>query len=232
MLKKLVSKSLQLIDFVLWTDYHVKLENHNIGFHDPTYQFKKSEIAFVHIPRTGGTSLHNLLNQDPLSRFVNLNMHRPVSQLCDPVNYRYITLMCDPVDRVWSYYQMVLRNPPGFPYRRFAGKGLECFLEHCWEVRNMACRYYSGEVKEEPDGETLTKAFNNLLNFTRVINFNNFEKEVVEFLAECNIQVTSIPNEGKSGYARCNQNELNLIREYNKLDIELVATWGQRSASH
>ncbi len=119
-LKRLFGKSLKIIDAVFWTDYYVKLHNRNIGFHDPTYRFNQNEIAFVHIPKTGGASLHNLLDQDEFSRFVNLNMHRPISQFCEPGEYSYITIMRDPVKRVWSYYQMVLKNPSGFPYTRIS----------------------------------------------------------------------------------------------------------------
>ena len=196
-----------------------------MGFHDPNYQFKKHEIALVHIPKTGGTSLHKLLSEDNLSRFINLNMHRPISRLCDPVTYSYITIMRDPIERVWSYFNMVLKNPPGFPYKRFADKGLDCFLEHCWEVRNMACRYYSGEIAREPNVETSEKAFNNLMNFICVISFDNLENEATKFLAKYNIKPAFIPHERKSNNTRYTQNDYDLIYKYNKLDIELFNEW-------
>jgi len=225
MLQVLLKTPLKIIDSILWTDLHVKLHNYFVGFHSPNYKFKEGEIAFVHLPKTGGTSLHLLLKADKLSRFVNLDMHRPISQLCDPVKHNYITVMRDPMDRVWSYYQMVLKNPPGFPYKAFANKGLGFFLKHCWEVRNMACRYYSGQIAKEPDAQTLENAFNNLTNFICVIAFDNFEEEVTALLANYSIPTISILHERKSSYARLSQNEHDLIYKYNRLDIELFNKW-------
>ena len=224
-MKKIINRSLKIIDLIFWTDYHIRSHNRDIGFHNPVYQFKKSEIAFVHIPKTGGTSLHKLLSEDEQSRFVNLNMHRPVSQLCNPQEYSYITVMRHPVERVWSYYQMVRRNPRGYPYKRFADKGLECFLKHCWEVRNMACRYYSGEMEREPDAGTHEIALSNLKNFICVIEMDYFEKQVTDFLAKYNIPMNPVLHERKGNYAACRQNDKALISEYNKFDIEMFDKW-------
>ncbi len=231
-LRNIAQNVLKIIDTVFWTDFCVKFHNHQVGFHDPAYRFEKSEIAFIHIPKSGGTSLHKLLSQDEQSKFVNLNMHRPISRLCNPQEYRYITVIRNPVERVWSYYQMVLRNPPGFPYKRFAENGLECFLKHCWEVRNMACRYYSGEIKREPNVTTLDLALNNLKDFLCVIEFDYFQKEVAEFLAKYNFTISSIPHERKRNYAPCDHSERTLIYEYNKFDMEMFAIWKEQSISH
>ncbi len=140
--------------------------------------------------------------------------------------------MRDPVKRVWSYYQMVLKNPSGFPYKRFADYGLECFLKHCWEVRNMACRYYSGNVKHEPNTKTLDKALNNLMHFSYVLAFDNFESEAAECLDTFNIQMSTIPHEKKGNYTPCNQDDYDLIHRYNRLDMELFAKWKEQSSSH
>ncbi len=101
-MKSVSKKILKIIDQIFWTDYRIKSHNKKIGFHDPAYKFGRNEIAFVHVPKSGGTSLHKLLSQDDQSRFVSLNMHRPISRFCKPQEYNYITVIRNPVERVWS----------------------------------------------------------------------------------------------------------------------------------
>ena len=89
----------------------------------------------------------------------------------------------------------------------------------------MACRYYSGKTRKEPAAQTLQNALNNLMHFTYVIDLDNFEDEVTILLTNYNIQITSIPHERKIGYITPNQNDCNLICDYNGLDIELYNKW-------
>ena len=232
MQQEVLIKILRIFDSILWTDFHVKLHNRSIGFHNPNYQFKKNEIALVHVPKTGGTSLKKLLGEDKLSRFVNLNMHRPISKLCAPKKYDYITIIRDPIERVWSYYQMVLQSPSQYPYKSFANRGLSCFLKHCWEARNMACRYYSGQIAKEPTVQTLQDALKNLMYFRAVIQFENYEEEVNQFLSKYNLQTTLIPHKRKRSYNLPNPDERQLIYHYNELDIELFNQWNIRIIEH
>ena len=127
---------------------------------------------------------------------------------------------------------MVLRNPSGYPYKRFADKGLECFLKHCFEVRNMACRYYSGVVEKEPNATTLDIALSNLKNFLFIIQFDHFQEEVSNFCSEYNIPMSSITHERKSNYAPCDQSNHALISKYNKFDVEMFNRWKELSVSH
>lgn len=223
--KKITNKGLKIIDKILWTDYAVKHHNLNIGFHDSSYKFKETEIAFVHIPKTGGTSLGNILEKDANSRFVGLSYHRPISKYCPPHAYNYITVIRSPTDRVWSYYHMVRRSSHGYPYKRFAEKGLECFLDHCWEARNLACRYYSGEIKNEPDVKVLGRAFANLNMFVHVIDFDRFQGEATSIALKYNIPLYFIPHERKSQKNLINQSEKALIDSYNLFDLRLYNEW-------
>ena len=147
------------------SDKLIRYTHHTNGFHNPNYRFNKEQIASVHIPKTGGTSLNKILQESGDLRFINLNIHKPVSNKCSPQDYRYITVMRDPIDRVWSQYQMVLRSEKGYPYQKFAQQGLAVFLEKCWAVRNMNCRYITGELEAEPNTNTLDRAFENLSQF-------------------------------------------------------------------
>ena len=150
-------------------------------------------------------------------------MHLPVSRLCKPEEYSYVTIMRDPVERVWSHYQMAQREPD-LPYHHFSLNGLECFLTHCWEVRNMACRYYSGQVSEEPNTQNLITALHNLENFRYVLDFNNFNEEIENMLSDFNMP-KPLPHKQKSSYTRPNKNECDLIKRFNRLDIELFNAW-------
>lgn len=228
-ISKIYFKLLKAVDRVIWTDLAIKTHNKRIGFHTSNYLFKEDQIAFIHIPKPGGTSLHKILRQDSLKRFINLNMHRPVSHLCSPTKFKYITVIRNPVDRVWSYYQMVLRNPPGSPYKRFVNRGLKYFLKHCWEVRNMSCRYYAGMVRKEPDKETLNRALDNPVNFYYVILFDNFTREIHDFLKKMTLPMVEVPHERKSNYNLPDENDIRIISQYNSLDIKLFKEWSEKN---
>lgn len=223
--EELSIKALEAIDSAFKTDFQIRLHNNIIGFHNSRYRIKESEIALIHIPKTGGTSLHKLLQKDKQSRFINLNIHRPISKLCCPKKYRYITVMREPAERVWSYYQMILSAPVGFPYKSFANRGLEFFLQNCWEVQNMACRYYSGEVFKAPSIQTLQISVENLENFEYIINFNTFERDVSELLSIYDIQAKTVVHKRKSNYGRLTQADRQAICKYNSLDLELFNTF-------
>lgn len=230
-LKSIAKGCLKAADNLFGTDYHIRFHNHAIGFHTPNYVFDKSKIAFIHLPKTGGTSLRSLLEKDHQSRFIGLEKHRPISKFCNPKEYSYITIVRDPIERVWSYYQMVLRSRSNYPYKKFAEGGLEKFLRHCWEARDMACRYYSGEIGKEPCGKTLYAAMKNLNCFRYVINFNDFENEIPSLLSKLSIPDIAIPHERKSNYKSMNENERDLILKYNRFDEELYKNWRRKTCT-
>ena len=224
---KLIKQPLKLVDRICSTDHAVRMHNRQIGFHTTDYRFEPAQTALIHVPKCAGTAAHRTLARDPEKRFVGLDMHRPVSRHCPPGRYRYLTILRDPVPRVWSYYQMVLRNGPGYPYHRFALKGLEFFLEHCWEARNLACRYYSGRMGE-PDEAALGLALDNLARFEMVILFDRFADQFMAYVQNKGILVDSIPHARKSRYAQPAKEEARLITRHNRLDLELCRRWMER----
>ena len=194
-------------------------------FHCTNYLFNKSKLAFIHLPKTGGSSLHKLLTKnhyaDLFQNICTEGVHRPISKKCPPGLYKYFTISRNPIERVWSYYQMVLRNGAQYPYNYFASKGLEIFLENCWEVRNLGCRYYSGIIGKEPDSKSFNIATKNLKKFLFVIRFNSYEKDLLSFLKSHKIKIDSIPHIRSSQYIEPTKEETDLIYSFNRLDVDL-----------
>ena len=221
---KLAKLPLKLLDRVFLTGYSFRLHDRLTGFHSPDYVFQPGQIAFIHVPKCAGTAAHRMLATDPRGRFINLDMHRPVSLHCPPQKFSYLTILRDPAARVWSYFHMVLQSGPKYPYHRMASKGLEVFLERCWEARNMACRYYSGYMAE-PDAEVLRLAGQNLANFEKVILFDDFAAQFQAYLSTKGIDAPRIPHARKSSYPKPGPAETSLILQYNRLDQELYQNW-------
>ncbi|MBN2162265.1 MAG: hypothetical protein JXR25_04125 [Pontiellaceae bacterium] len=220
MIIKLGAAILHVFDNVFQTEFYARLIQLRLHFHTPCYRFNKNEVALVHVPKTAGTTLYTMLEMDPLHRFKNINRHRPVSQYCMPGEYQYITVMRNPVDRVWSHYHMILRTPHG-RFRHAAEKGIENYLKECWMGRNMACRYYAGDVREEPNDQTLALARKNLSRFLRILSFDHIEEDLTQFLRESDIPVTEIPHKRKVSYTQPSQEEREIIASYNSYDLIL-----------
>ncbi|MEM1324808.1 MAG: sulfotransferase family 2 domain-containing protein [Bacteroidota bacterium] len=223
--RALTKQVYQAYDSLFETDHYWNYRFQNSGFHQPNYTFDSNKIAFIHLPKTGGTTISKLLQQDTKQRFVNLDIHRPISSLCPPNSFSYVTIIRHPIDRVWSQYQMVLRSPSDYPYHREANKGLAYLLKHCWSVRNMACRYYTARVRHEPHGESIQLAYANLKKFKAVLDFAHFSTEVPAFLANYDLDHLVIPHERKSKYPSPSVEEQALIAKYNQYDIDLYEKW-------
>jgi hypothetical protein len=231
-MKEALKRALWTIDAKLGTDIYLSTLNLISGNHLPWYKFSKKQIAFVHIPKTGGSSMHALLKAERPDQFVNTGKHRPVSLRCPPGEYHYMTVIRNPTDRVWSRYQMVLRGDPFYVHRPFAEKGLYYYLTHSWEVRNMMCRYLSGSVFKEPTEKTLQTAYENILKFDIVLEFEDYQNELNRLLDSYGIpRQMQLPHEKKSEYPDPTPSETELIEEYNALDVELYKRWKQNLAS-
>jgi len=62
--KRSISRSsLRIIDHIFQTDYYWKNIFSVNGYHDNQFKFNQSEIAFVHIPKTGGTSFYKIVGK-------------------------------------------------------------------------------------------------------------------------------------------------------------------------
>jgi hypothetical protein len=195
--------------------------------HRNDYRFREDQIAFVHLPKTGGTSLRKVLRTVANDTFVRIDIHSPISKYCPPSDYRYITVLRDPVDRVWSLYQMVLRHShvTKFTYYKEAKQGINVFLKNNWETKNLMCRYFSGDVTNEVNEPMLQRAFKNLKQFHAVLSFQNYEAEVNQFLEQSNLPKLAIPNERQSTYQPPSDAERAQITAANRYDIRLLELW-------
>ena len=223
--KKVKLNFLSWVDALKGTDHAIRFKMKLWGFDTNDYRFREDQVAFIHMPKTGGSTLSRLLSADPENRFVNLKLHRPVSRHCAPGDYHYITVLRHPVDRVWSLYQMTLHDPDGHHYRKWAEKGLKFFLEKYWASRNLYCRYFSGSVFSEPGDVEKEQALKNMNAFDEVLMFSDLENEINDLLAKYGIEAETIPHLRKSKNQKATEAEAQLISEYNALDIELYESW-------
>ena len=223
--KKTFQNVYRLYDSIADTEMYAEYSNYAVGYDNPNYKFEKADMCFLHLPKCAGTSFAKMLKNDPKNRFKELLIHRPVSSFCPPSEYRYVTIMREPTSRVWSLYNMMLRQPENYPYRKHALRGLEVFCQKNKAARNMVCRYLSGKMEGEPNAQIAEKAYNNLQQFYCVINFDNFAAEASNFLEKHEIPFEKIPAERKAKYAKPTKKEQDLLQKYNQWDIRLFEKW-------
>lgn len=222
--RKVIKVIAKVIDKVLKSNLYWNYVFKVNGYHDTGYTFQNTEIAFVHVPKTGGTSFYKML-EGINHNIINVKIHKPVSSKCPPEEFNYVTIIRNPIDRVWSLYNMVLRSPANYPYKNFANDGLEQFLKKCWEARDMYCRYFSNKVVNEVNAQTFLLAQMNLSAFYAVIDFDNFSDEVLSFFHKENIKVDKILHERKANNATMQEQDKLLIEKYNSFDLKLYEDW-------
>jgi len=205
------------------TSWEAFFHNREIGYHRNDYEIPARARVFIHVPRTGGTSAMEYFHRIQAPRILNAHAHHPISLVHPPGRHRYFTILRDPVERCWSFFRFTLHGKGGTPYRRAAERGLESFCDHCWEMRNMYCRYFSGIPWKEPDGETLAEASRQLAAFEAVLDFRDLDRQIHQLAARWGLR--------GAGFAHCNRApgpvmELDaasreILQNYNHLDLQL-----------
>lgn len=216
-----IKKVSKITDSFLGTSFFSKIHNRQIRFHNNKYMFDKDEYSFIHIPKTGGSTISAVLKNQSDINFINLGAHQPVSICLKPSKEnKYLIFIRDPVERVWSYYQMASQMQSN-PYHMHTKRGLQFFIKHCWEVRDMMCQYISGEVNKTVTEEILKKAINNLENFFFIGDFENIESDLRRLIKIINGRQSEIPHLQKRNKKKLTSNDRKLILKYNKNDQKL-----------
>jgi hypothetical protein len=214
---------LERLDRVARTDLAVRYLNRILGFHTSDYVFDVSQVAIVHIPKTGGTTLQAVLGQLSADLFVNWHMHRPISRRCPPGRFSYVTILRDPTQRVWSYFCMARRGERGNPYSAASRRGLAYFLDHCWEVRDMTCRYLAGDPYKDVDEDRYLLAKANLKRVAFVGRFDRLVRDVRRLVTEFggNPDQITIPHLRPSVREPLSDEDAALIESRNEFDRRL-----------
>jgi len=185
------------------------------------YVFLKNQFSLVHIPRSGGSTVHSYLLENSENFFSGVH-HSGVSLLCNPNKFKYITSIRDPIDRVHSSYT-IQKKFRKLPFHLHAKEGLEFYLMKDWRVRNGMCKFINGNLDLEINEELFNIAKNNLKNFYFVIDFNNLELELKLLSKKLNIKPGDIKyiNNFIAQKDKLEKKDIELISKYNQFDIRL-----------
>jgi len=179
----------------------------------------RDKICFIHLPKTGGTSIWTTLKKSgfPLFIFPKNSYHNPVSLYCSSSDFKYFTVMRNPVDRIYSQYFTLKRMKVNI-----TKYGLINTIKNQYSCKNLACQYYSGLINEIVDENIFSLAKKNLENFFFIIDFNNLESDLRKILkkANCkdNIQIEHL---NKVSYEKMSAKDEEVIKVYNYWDLKL-----------
>ena len=225
MFKRLYHKLVRLSDKIRKTAHAAKIRASINEFHKNNIFYQANALVFIHLPKTGGSTVAHLLREKKI-QCINLNSHNPVSLATSVTHQKYFTFLRDPIERVFSYYQMQLRDRSQ-PYHYLAKRGMVELLENCWEVRNQATRYYSGIIELEPCEKQYKIAMDNLDQFFFVGNFETFEKDSKKLLKKLGCSVNSVPVINEHPKPKIQSWEVDCIKAFNEFDILLQKRWAK-----
>ncbi len=222
---------------------------------------KQKTLIFQHIPKTAGSTVHNLLNKhykgQPVYRvFGSYHDHESIQALKNspetdrrkialikghmpfglhryiPGECHYFTVLRDPVKRVISQYFYIKNNPRNPLHAPLVGNGwsvADFMREGKSEgMNNGHIRWILGDLQAVPFGEIgpshLEQAIENLEKHFLSVGINEMFDQSILVLAR------KLGWKGLPYYTRKNTNrrktaipdaDIDVIREYNRYDIEL-----------
>lgn len=209
-----------------------------------SFQFLEARLYFLHIPKTGGTTLRLLLEQqfseDEIYPFRNRKAAtRPVEEelvlghfpywFCKQIDPDFhssfkVTILRDPVERYLSFLRAKKRGDPSL-------LDLEAVLNLRKDpnnrykeglIDNALCRYLANDPSIE--GEALLESAKlSLHDFDHVLFFDNFNDEVGHFFKCLGIDLNEneIPKTNATIKEAISQHVLEVVTKLNALDIQL-----------
>lgn len=179
---------------------------------------EEKKLIFIHIPRTGGTSIRQLFD------FPLLGFQTKAADLKAKLGDRWgeyfkFGIVRNPWDRLVSQYMFLREDPIGSKYQ-FPG-GLaenETFRE--WIHRRLGHIPFSGDFySREWFGDS---EGNSLLNF--VVYFENYEADVRHVLSQFNMNPEELPHLNKSNRSHYrdyyDEETAEIVRQNFSKDIE------------
>ena len=211
------------VDKYKGTVWEAFFQNREIGFYRNDYHVPPRARVFIHVPRTGGTSAGHYLRKIRAPRIQNLHTHQAISLVCPPAFHRYFTILRDPVERCWSFYRLTLYGNNATPYRQAAERGLEHFCNHCWEMRNLYCRYFSGTVWPEPTADTLAEASRQMKRFEAVLDFSSLDTQIDQLASRWGLRRAPFFHQNQAPGPRLELDALSrrILEKHNELDRKL-----------
>jgi len=179
--------------------------------HDQDYELQDNQLAFIHIPKTGGTTVSDVLKTNFPGMVLGHHSHFALNRDYPPA--KYFTFLRHPIQRVWSYYNIVAHEYTDF----------EHFMKVYWEVQNMACKKISGYQKTN-NLTILSEAKKLIKSFFFVGIFEELNKSIknLAYLIDPKVQIKNIPRLNCNPYKNTiTKSQENLIVKYNEYDIEL-----------
>lgn len=169
-------------------------------------------LIFLHIPKTGGTSLHQWLrnfyrdseikylehglNPDVLNQLRNLPLSQRLlisahmafglhQQFNEANDYTYTAFIREPIARAWSHYLFAMRSTRHHAHADLRSGNLS-MLDYLANIKNDQCRYLAGSLGETSDEELLAAALRNIRSsFCSVGILERFDQSLVLLKVKC-----------------------------------------------